>query len=210
MIIISFVDKVNNDPCWTRYKHMNNEFVCKLPYTTNSKYGKTVKYSSNGKNGILVSLREFMNNEEEVVGYIDEAIIQPRAFCNKEASVFVFDGEAQFRNPHKGSDRFSLFDHSPDKVFKDFAEDVVRRMREVCPELIAFQVLRVDFFGLRFPPEYKLEFVVNEVEGYEARQWGTGVNAVSQIGKLRELEEGQWYSQLDTAIECHYQLKELK
>ena len=203
--LLSFIFKINNHPQWARFRN-NNCFVSKLPYTTASYHRKTVKPSKNGKAGIMKSLREFMNNPR-IFGYIDEAIIQPLAHYNAEASIFVFGGKAALRNPHKvGTGKKSVFDHSPGKVFDDFAEEVVRKLREICPELIANQVLRVDFFG-DISETGELVFIVNEVEGYEARQWGVGVNAISKVGELRALEKAHWKFEINTLIECHLELQ---
>jgi hypothetical protein len=49
-------------------------------------------------------------------------------------------------------------------------------MRIICPELVADRILRVDFFGERLP-NGKLRFLVNAIEGLEARLWGIGINA---------------------------------
>jgi hypothetical protein len=149
-------------------------------------------------------------NNPRIFGYINEAVIQPKAHYNTEASIFVFGGKAMFRNPHKpGTGKKSVFGHSPDKVFEDFAEEVVRKLREICPELIANQVLRVDFFG-DLSETGELVFIVNEVEGYEARQWGVGVNALSSIGDLREKEKEHWKFEVNTLIECHLELQKTR
>jgi hypothetical protein len=196
--------KVNTDPRWARFKN-DDKFVVKLSYTTASSNGKTVKPCYNGKVGILQNIAEFTNNDA-VFGYYDEVVIQPMARYNKEASVFLFGGERMFRNPHKdGWISKSVFNHSRDEVFFTFAENVVRRLREICPELIANQVLRVDFFG-DLSETGELVFIVNEIEGYEAAQWGTGANSLSKLGNLTTKELSHWIFEIETLIECHLEL----
>ena len=180
-----------------------------MPYTTGSSNRRTVKPSTDGKAGLLKCIQEFTNNER-VLGYIDDVVIQPMARYNKEASVVLFGGEAQYRNPHKmGTISKSVFNHSPDSVFFKFAEDVVRRLREICPQLIANQVLRVDMFG-DLSETGELVLIVNEVEGYEAAQWGTGVNAISKTGAMNKKEEEYWEAEIETLIECHLELQRLR
>ena len=176
-----------------------------MPYTTGSSHRRTAKPSYNGKVGILKSLRELTNNVN-IFGYIDEAIIQPMAHYNKEASVFVFGGEAIFRNPHKdGWCKKSVFNRAPDKVFFDFAEEVVKKLKEVCPELISNQVLRIDFFG-DLNEDGELIFIVNEVEGFEARAWGIRTNAMTDLSKLKTKEGQHWEFAVETLIECHFEM----
>ena len=145
-----------------------------------------------------------------MLGYIDEVVIQPMARYNKEASIILFGGKAQYRNPHKkGTVSKSVFNHAPDSVYFDFAEDVVRRLKDICPELISEQVLRVDFFG-DLSPTGELIFIVNEIEGYEAVQWGTGVNSTSKTGAMSQKETNYWEAEIETLIECHLELQKLR
>jgi hypothetical protein len=204
----SFIFKINNDPRWARFKN-DDKWVVKLPYTTGSSHGRSAKPSYNGKAGILKSLRQLTNNIR-YFGYIDEAIIQPMAHYNKEASVFLFGGKAIFRNPHKnGSIRKSVFDRAPDQVFFDFAEEAFKRLKEVCPELISNQVLRFDFFG-DINEAGELIFIVNEVEGYEARAWGIRNNAMTGVSQLKTSEQGHWTFEVETLIECHLERVKLR
>jgi len=203
-----FIFKISNDPRWARFKN-ENKFVAKLPYTTGSAHRRTVKPSMDGKPGILKCIQEFTNNER-VLGYIDTVVIQPMAHFNKEASVILFGGKAQYRNPHKsGTIKKSVFNHAPDSVFFEFAENVVRKLQEICPQLIADQVLRVDFFG-DLSETGELVFIVNEIEGYEAVQWGTGVNAISKTGSMNIKEQAYWEAEIETLIECHLELQRLR
>ena len=173
-----------------RFKN-DNKFVSKLPYTTGSAHRRTVKLSTDGKAGILKSIQEFTNNER-VLGYIDEVLVQPMAHYNKEASVILFGGKAQYRNPHKrASIPKSVFNRAPDSVFFEFAEDVVRRLREICPQLIADQVLRIDMFG-DLSETKELLLIVNEVEGYEAAQWGAGTGSMSKVSAMNQKQEEYW------------------
>lgn len=200
-LFVSFIIKVNNDPRWARFKN-DDKWVVKLPYTTGSSHRRSVKPSYNGRSGILKSIREIKNNPM-YFGYIDHAIIQPMAHYNEEASVFIFDGEAIFRNPHKdGWIKKSPFNRVSDSVLFEFAEEVVRKLKEVCPELIANQVLRIDFFG-DLCETGELVFIVNEVEGYEAQQWGIRANAITKIAELRDKEKAHWKFEIETLIECH-------
>jgi hypothetical protein len=207
-LFVSFIFKVNNDPRWARFKN-DDKWVTKLPFTTGSSHGKYAKPSRKGKAGILKSIREFTNNVR-VFGYYDEVVVQPMAHYNKEAKVFVFAGEAQFRNPHKdGWIKQSVFGHAPDSVFLKFAEDVVKKLRENFPEFIVNQGLRIDFFG-DLTESGELFFIVNEIEGFEARQWGTGVNAADKIGSMKTQEQNHWKYEIETLIECHLELNKQK
>jgi hypothetical protein len=82
-------------------------------------------------------------------------------------------------------------------------------LKDICPELISDQVLRVDFFG-DLSPTGELIFIVNEIEGYEAVQWGTGVNSVSKVGAMALLETAFWEAEIETLIECHLELQKLR
>ena len=180
-----------------------------MPYTTSSAHRRTVKPSTGGKAGPFKCIQEFTNNDR-VLGYIDEVVIQPMAHHNKEASILLFGGKSLYRNPHKkGTILKSVFNHSPDSVFFEFAEEVVRRMTAICPELIADQVLRVDFFG-DLSPTGELFFIVNEIEGYEAVQWGTGVNAITKTGAMQQREISYWKAEIETLIECLLELQKLR
>ena len=61
-------------------------------------------------------------------------------------------------------------------------------MRIICPELVADRILRVDFFGERLP-NGKLRFLVNAIEGLEARLWGIGINAGDRLAKIEAMAE---------------------
>ena len=85
----------------------------------------------------------------------------------------------------------------------------MRKLSEICPELIADQTLRVDFFG-DISESGELIFIVNEVEGSEARQWGTGSNAISKVGANLAKEIAHWEYDIETLIECHLELQKLR
>ena len=67
---------------------------------------------------------------------------------------------ARFHNPHKSSIGKSSIGRDP-KPLHDFAEEVIRVLRERCPELIFEGLLRVDFFQDPVSGVYYL----NEIEG---------------------------------------------
>ena len=132
-------------------------------------------------------------------------MIQPLILRNREASVVCFDGVPKFRNPHKIGHRdypspFPL--NAPDELFFDYARTVIKEMRRICPELVADQILRVDFFGERLP-NGKLRFLVNEIEGLEARLWGIGINAGDRLANIEAMAEDYWYNQIDILIDLH-------
>ena len=191
--------RVSEDPKWSN----NNCFVVKVNHTSGSHYGSYVKFADNGVDGILDKLKEIMNNSR-IFGYIYTAIIQPRIPHNTQASVVCFDGKAKVRNPHKkGRDRTSPFGRAPDRVFSDFAENVIGQLRVACPYLIADQILRVDFHGVNY--NGTLSFYVNVIEGYETRVWGTGKSAATKLDNLVSLSLLYWLNIIDTLVECHLQ-----
>ena len=201
MISIRFVAKIDQDP---RFCTKKKEFISKLSYTTAAHHNNSAKRSKGGVAGILMKLKQFTNNPR-IFGYIGDVLIQPLILQNREASVVCFDGVAKFRNPHKHGhkDEHSPFPlNAPDQLFFDFAERVIRELRFICPELVADQILRVDFFGQR-QPNGKLTFLVNEVEGLEARLWGVGVTAGDRLAEIEAEAEEYWYHQIETLIEVH-------
>jgi hypothetical protein len=86
-----FVIQIKNDP---RFSTEDEEFCCKLPYTTNGNIGGlaiTKKHSIGGLEGILSSLRQWVEgaNSSLVLGIIPEVIIQPYILNNSEAKVLI-------------------------------------------------------------------------------------------------------------------------
>ena len=190
-----FVDDIKINPWYNN----NNQFVCKLPFTTNGGHQSTVKFAV-GYDGILEMLGQFQENVN-IAGYITYAMIQPRIPENTEAKIICFNGIAKFKNKNKRStDGRSPFGGVKNKVLFDFAEHVISVLRRVCLELITDQVLRVDIFGFRDRPG---EFIVNEIEGYEAQRTATGVKAGVQLARLSKNVEDYWYNTLCELVEYH-------
>ena len=192
-----FVDDISANPIYSN----NDRFVCKLPFTTNSKHNSTVKYVV-GYDGILAALRQFVSNVN-IAGYITYAMIQPRIPNNAEVKIICFNGKAKFRNMYKkATDKNALspFKGVNLKEFFDFAEHIIAVLRRICPELITDQVLRIDMFGFRDRPGV---FIVNEIEGYEAQRTGTGLKAAAQLGRLSADVETYWYNTLCELVEYH-------
>ena len=163
-----------------------------------------MKRAKGGLEGILKRLKEFTNNPR-IFGYIEDVVIQPLILRNREASVVCFDGEPKFRNPHKigHRDQTSPFpQYAKDELYFEFARKVIREVRAACSDLIADQILRVDFFGERLP-DGSLGFLVNEIEGLEARLWGTGVTAGDKLAQIEEMCWKYWYYQIDTLLALH-------
>jgi hypothetical protein len=176
-----------------------NQFVCKLPFTTNGRHNSTVKYCV-GYDGILEMLTQFQNNAN-IGGYIMYAMIQPKIPDNTEAKIICFNGKAVFRNLNKkSSNGRSPFGGVKDEAIFHFAEHVISILRSVCPELITEQVLRVDIFGFRNRPGV---YIVNEIEGYEAQRTAKGAKAGVKVGKLATDVEDYWYNVLCELVEYH-------
>ena len=77
-----------------------------------------------------------------------------------------FNGKMVCRNPHKdgsGSGRRSTLG-SNDNVLGAVAEDMIAQFKAVHPELIADQVLRVDFFR----DSQSGRYILNEIESFNA------------------------------------------
>ena len=84
--------------------------------------------------------------------------------------MICFDGKFLGRNPHKegsGEGRRSTLG-SNDRALGDIAEDMIAQFKAAHPELIADQVLRVDFFRDSKSGRY----ILNEVEGFNAQLVG--------------------------------------
>jgi hypothetical protein len=179
--------------------HRNDgKFVVKLSHCTGKEHRK---YVTGGVEGIRTALLQFMKNVR-VFGYYITAIIQPRVRDHTEAKVICYQGKAQFMNPHDRK-RTSPFRHLPEATFKEFADMVILRIREVAPHVISDHVLRVDIFGVRDEVDV-LHLFVNEVEGYEASVWGKGSLAGIYIGKMVGVLRQSWFDIGDTLIESHF------
>ena len=190
-----FIEDINRNPLYRN----GNKFVCKLPFTTNSQHGSTVKFAV-GFEGIMEMLGQLRKNVN-ISGYISYAMIQPEIPENCEAKIICFNGKARFRNKHKKSrDGRSPFAGVRDKEFFEFAEHVITVMRRVCPQLISDQVLRIDIFGFR---NYPGMFIVNEIEGYEAQRTATGSKAGELLSALSRDTEEYWFDVLTELIEYH-------
>ena len=196
----SFVAEMSANPRFVRKDIGMVEFMVKLPYTTAGWHNNTIKSSANGVDGILTSIRGFMNNDR-VNGYIDEVIIQPYWQMNTEAQVVCFNGDPRYRNKNKIGKKSGL-KKATDAVCFEFAQRVIRELKAAAPELIADGILRIDFFGEPLP-DGSISFIVNEIEGYEACAWGTGANAGDKSMQLYESIKKYWKSTVDVMIECY-------
>jgi hypothetical protein len=209
-ISFRFVSKINHDIETGKTAFVSDEFVVKLNNSSGSHYCSYVKFAK-GVNGIVEKITEFKNNDK-VFGYIASVIVMARIPHNTQASVVCFDGKAIIRNPNKkGSDRSSPFQRAQDQVFFDFAEHVISELKRVCSFLMADQVLRVDFHGIRHPGQQgRITFLVNTIEGYETRVWGVGKGAVRSLERLNTSRRAYWYDAVDTLLECHFEMLRLK
>jgi hypothetical protein len=197
---VRFINRVYQQINEEGVPYVENEFVVKLNHSSGSHHGNYVKFAT-GLDGIKDKLMEFTRNEK-VFGYIRTVIVQACIPRNTQASIVCLDGKAMLRNPNKkGRDHTSPFDRAPTQVFFDFAEHAIRQLREVCPHLIADQVLRVDFHGMHV--KGKLTFYVNVIEGFETRVWGTGKASGVGLHKVDEFRRNYWYNVLDTLVETH-------
>lgn len=174
--------------------------MTKLPYTTGGWHRNTSKSSTNGVEGILDNIQAFINNVR-ILGYIDEVIIQPYWQTNTEASVICFNGEPKYRNKNK-TNRKSGLNRVNSKVCFDFARKVICELKAIAPELMVDGVLRIDFFG-ELLPNGESRFIVNEVEGFEACDWGTGANAGDKSSLIYVKSKEYWKGIVDVMIECH-------
>ena len=100
--------------------------------------------------------------------------------------MICFNGKFISRNPHKdgcGSGRRSTLG-SDDRILGDIAEDMIKQFKAVHPELIADQVLRVDFFRDSKSGRY----ILNEVESFNAQVVGTrsGDSAGTVMTKVQQ------------------------
>ena len=80
-----------------------------------------------------------------------------------------FNGKFICRNPHKDGDGKgeSTLGHD-DAVLGAIAEEMISKFKDAHPELIADQILRVDFFRDSRTGRY----ILNEVEGFDAQVVG--------------------------------------
>jgi hypothetical protein len=85
-----------------------------------------------------------------------------------------------------------------ERLFK-FAEQVIDRLRIICPALVVHQVLRIDLFGFS---AYPGEYIVNEIEGYEAQRAGRGIGGGDVEHQLISLMTTYWFNTLVQIIEC--------
>jgi hypothetical protein len=153
-----------------------------------------------GFDGVLCALREFMENES-IFGYIHYAIIQPEVPENAEVKIVCFDGVPAMKcKTKKGKSNRSPFGRAKREVFFDFARCVISTLRRVCPEIVSFQVLRIDIFGFRGRPG---DFIVNEVEGYEAQKAGVGVDSGVEEGRILQKLEEYWTNLIYDLVEYH-------
>ena len=174
--------------------------MTKLPFTTGGWHRNTTKPSTNGVEGIMKSIQEFINNIR-INGYIEDVVIQPFWQTNTEASVMCFNSVPMYRNKNK-KNRKSGLNKANNEVCFDFARKVIEELKAVAPELIADGVLRIDFFG-EILPDGTRNFIVNEVEGFEACDWGTGANAGDKSSFLYVQSVQYWKGIVDVMIECH-------
>ena len=199
VFISRFVEKINADP---RFKN-DNKFCIKLNFTTGSKHNSTVKSSFGGiygKLGILKRIREFRNNKR-IVGYFDSLLIQPLIKHNTENKSICFDGECFGANPRKqGSQGTSFFPPVPiHESFNIYAKRIISRFREVCPYLIADQLLRIDYF-CEDPADFDEvvpAYLLNEVEGHEAQ------NNCQKADQVNGRILMHWVKDINNCVKCH-------
>ena len=151
-----------------------------------------------GIQGILKKIEEFKNNDR-IFGYIPYAVIQPFIHDNTEAKIICFNGKAVSRNPNKrGSSGKSVLGGPKNTPFlSKYAEDVIKHLKDSCPNLISEQMLRVDVFQ---SSKTNL-LIVNEIEGFEAQNVGTRTGN-SQLA-VNSLIEEYWVKTVTKLIEYH-------
>ena len=193
------MDAINSDPLYIRYRN-NNQFIVKLPFSTNSQHKRGVK----NVEGILSVIKSFIR-KDNVGGYIPYAIIQPEIIDNTEAKVVCFDGKAIFLNPHKkGKSGRSPFRDIDESNLRTFAEHVIACLKRRCPAICTRQVLRIDIFGF---VDYPGEFICNEVEGYEAQKCATGSDSGTAESKVYKAVVQYWIETLTELVEFHLKYK---
>lgn len=181
-----------------RYRN-DYKFIAKLPFTTHS----LIKYQLVGVEGIVKGIYQYLNNTR-VYGYIHYVIIQPELIDNSELKIVCFNGRREFMNLVKvgknGRSPFGLRSKQRKGLLFQFAEHVIAKLRISCPELMSTQVLRIDVVGFTAFPG---EFIVNEVEGFEAQKTSTGLGGHAQICRVISKTEEQWFSMFVQLIDHH-------
>ena len=140
-------------------------FVIKIPYTTNQKYRKT--------NSIEDILRKIIRLRDKFYETIPYVMLQPYLHDTVEYKVVCFNGkalyEAQIANTKKT--------FSNPKARFEFAESVLRKLKERCNFAELSSLVRVDIFWC----SSLNKIVVNEFETLEARFDARNKEANKQI-----------------------------
>ena len=154
-----------------------NGFVVKVPYTTNQKYRrlKTVEDI----------VRTVLGHRDQYLDVIPYVMLQAYLHNTVEYKVVCFNGKAMYEASidqcNRARGRKKSFS-TKQKRF-EFAEEVLQKLKTVCPSLELSSVVRVDIFWC----DYLNKMVVNEFESLEARCDATDRECVKEIVLQRHL-----------------------
>ena len=114
------------------------------------------------------------------------------------SQVVCFEGKFLCRNPHKEGSGYGKSNlGGVDAVLGDVAEDMIQRLRDADPSLIADQILRVDFFRDTKSGRY----ILNEVEGFNAQV--VGMRSGDGAGNAMNLAKIYWREQTKSLVKYH-------
>jgi hypothetical protein len=199
-LLYRFVEEIDSNPRFAN----NGRYCVKLNHTTGSKHNSTVKSSSggiHGKVGILKRIREFQRNPR-ILGYFDSILIQPLIKHNTENKTICFNGTSYDSNTprKKGSYGTSFFPPCPiHDSFDEYAERMILQFKKACPNLIANQLLRIDYF-CEDPEDVngRIEaYLLNEVEGYESQI------LCPNLDQVQAFILNRWVEDIDSCVKCH-------
>ena len=183
--IKQFIKKITSDPVF----HNNNQFMLKLGFCCGGQHqGKRISCKiARGLKGILKRIQEWLNNST-VLNVVPYCILQPLIRDNTEAKVICFNGKFISRNPHKHG---TSYGHQStlgkdDSKLGAIAEGMIARLKAAHPQLIADQILRVDFFRDTKSGQY----ILNEVECFNAQI--VGIRGGEGAGTVMDMVQNYW------------------